>query len=278
MKIVKLKRIILVISMLIICMAAGMLAYRKYNLDTRTIDSKIDIGGCRLKVNCCGKGKPTVIFESGLGNDSGTWANVQPEISKITRTFSYDRAGLGESDPVKNNKGSSLRTSLDQVHDLHKLLEKAEVKPPYIIAAHSIGGYNARLFAAEYPKEVSGIVFIDSSHENQFDGLSEKDKEKQKKAFAGVELNFDGIIQSTKQVKESRKKDALRNIPIIVLTADNFLPDSENTSWISFQNDIASLSDKSKHIIVRNSTHFIQFDHPETVINAIKELIGTARK
>jgi len=38
----------------------------------------IDIGGYSLNVNCYGKGMPTVLFESGLGDDNEVWTLVQP--------------------------------------------------------------------------------------------------------------------------------------------------------------------------------------------------------
>ncbi|WP_346893084.1 hypothetical protein [Clostridium sp. UBA871] len=59
---------------------------------------------------------PTVIFESGLGDDNGVWKLVQQEISKTTITFSYDRAQLRNS-----ATGDLSRTSLEQVHELHTL-------------------------------------------------------------------------------------------------------------------------------------------------------------
>jgi hypothetical protein len=59
----------------------------------------IDIGGYRLHLYCSGPGLPTVVFDSGLSDDSITWYKVQPEIAKVTRSCSYDRADLGWSDP-----------------------------------------------------------------------------------------------------------------------------------------------------------------------------------
>ncbi len=152
----------------------------------------IDIGGYSLNVNCYGKGTPTVIFESGLGDDNGVWTLVQLEISKNTRTLSYDRACLGNSDT-----GDLPRSSLDRVHELHTVLNKAKVKAPYIIVAHSIGGYNARLFADTYPKEVSGIIFVDSSHENQFEDRVKRSSSKEieiAKSQFGDEQTFDELL------------------------------------------------------------------------------------
>src|SRR5437763_1797599 len=59
----------------------------------------IDIGGRRLQIYCAGKGRPTVILMAGGGAYSIDWALVQPKVSKKARVCSYDRAGLGWSDP-----------------------------------------------------------------------------------------------------------------------------------------------------------------------------------
>lgn len=248
--------------------------YRGYTIDM------IDIGGYSLNVNCYAKGAPTVIFESGLGDDKGVWTLVQQEISKNTRTFSYDRAGLGNG-----YTADFPRTSLDQVHELHTVLNKAKVKAPYIIVAHSIGGYNARLFAGTYTNEVSGIVFVDCSHENQFEDRvkrsSSKEIEIAKSQLIGEEQTFDELLISANQVKEIRKKNALRNIPIVVLTADHKGEESSTISeetWLNYQNDLVSLSDYSKHIIVEDSGHYIQKDKPQVVIDAIKGIVNVIAK
>jgi len=59
----------------------------------------VDVGTHSLHLNCVGRGGPTVVLESGLGTMSADWANVQPEVAKITRVCAYDRAGTGWSEP-----------------------------------------------------------------------------------------------------------------------------------------------------------------------------------
>lgn len=256
----KIKLTLVVVTLLIICTAIGILKYKEYTYATRTIETSIAVEKDYIYVNCHGKGEHTVIFESGLGGTILNWINVQPEISKITRTFSYDRIEDG-------------RTTLDQVHELHALLAAAKVKGPYIIVAHSLGGLNARLFAGTYPNEVAGIIFVDSSHENQCSNP------KFRNGMPAEEMNI--LDTDANQVKEIRKKDALRNIPIIVLTADHSGESDFSelkADWISYQNDIASLSNKSKHIFVKNSSHIIQNDHPDVVIDAVKEMIKEVKK
>lgn len=231
-------------------------------------------------VNCCGIGDPTVVFESGLGCTQDDWKVVQNQISKHTSTFSYDRLGLGNSDA-----DDLSRTSLEQVHELHTVLNKAKIRGPYILVAHSIGGYNARLFAATYPKEVAGIVFVDSSHENQFEDrvkrCTSKEIELFKSQLIDEEQSFDELLISGKEVKDTRKKDTLRSIPIIILTADHKGQESSvitEETWRNYQRDLATLSNYSKHIIVEDCGHYIQKDKPQVVIDAIKEMINGVSK
>src|SRR6266540_5205750 len=60
----------------------------------------VDIGGRKLHLNCTGNGSPTVILEAGASSFAIDWALVQPEIARTNRVCSYDRAGMGWSDPA----------------------------------------------------------------------------------------------------------------------------------------------------------------------------------
>lgn len=230
--------------------------------EIKPINGRIQIRGYSLHVNCYGQGDHTVIFEAGLGHGSEDWELIQPEISKYARTFSYDRVGVGNSDVIKSQRATSV-----QVHALHELLDRTKAKKPYIIVAHSIGGFNARLFAAAYPKEVAGIVFVDCSHENQFLKLGSKQLKELKAQLDGIEHSYD-IISSANEVKKTKSKDTLRNIPIIVLKAIQPLID---------QRDLAALSKYSKFVHVKDSKHFVQSDNPQAIIDAVKELIETTK-
>ena len=43
-------------------------------------------------------------------------------------------------------------------HELHTLLESANIEPPYVFVGHSFGGALVRLYTHEYPNEVSGMA------------------------------------------------------------------------------------------------------------------------
>jgi pimeloyl-ACP methyl ester carboxylesterase len=118
----------------------------------------VDIGGYRLHVNCTGKGNPTVVLEAGSGDFSVDWGLVQPEVARFTRVCSYDRAASAWSDP-----GPTPRTMKQEVYELHALLRKAGIKGPYVLVGHSYGGLLTRLYARQYPREVAGMVLVDST-------------------------------------------------------------------------------------------------------------------
>jgi pimeloyl-ACP methyl ester carboxylesterase len=116
------------------------------------------VDGYKMHLYCTGQGSPTIVLDAGLGNDSLIWANVQPELSKTTRTCSYDRAGFGWSDPQPGPRDA------DHIADqLHRLLTQAAITGPVVLMGHSIAGLYIRAYATRYPDNVSGLVFVDSS-------------------------------------------------------------------------------------------------------------------
>ena len=121
----------------------------------------IDLGGYRLHLNCTGNKGPTVVLIAGAGDFSFDWSLVQPSIAQFARVCSYDRAGFAWSDP-----GPIPRTMKQEAFELHTLLSAAHIKGPYILVGHSLGGLVTRVYANQYPREVAGIVLIDSTHED----------------------------------------------------------------------------------------------------------------
>lgn len=129
----------------------------------------VDVGGYRLHLYCTGVstlGQPTVILESGLGAPGLMWTLVQTEVANHRRVCSYDRAGYGWSDP-----GPAPRVAQHFVTELHTLLHTAGEQPPYLLVGHSLGSLIVRVYAATYPAEVVGLLFLDPRHADFFNRM-----------------------------------------------------------------------------------------------------------
>jgi pimeloyl-ACP methyl ester carboxylesterase len=132
----------------------------------------VDVGGWRIHLNCTGENKPntaTVVLEAGWGDFSFTWSLVQPVVARFTRVCSYDRAGKAWSD-----LGPRPRTMKQVAFELRTALANLDVKPPYVLVGHSYGGLIVRTFASQHPKEVVGMVLVDSSTEDAMRNLQGK--------------------------------------------------------------------------------------------------------
>ncbi|SHN71096.1 Alpha/beta hydrolase family protein [Geodermatophilus obscurus] len=117
-----------------------------------------DVGGYRLHLDCTGSGSPTVVLQGGLGSMSSSWARIAPAVSRTTRVCAYDRAGQGWSDDSPH-----APDGLQAAADLHTLLDRAGEHGPYVLVGHSTGGSYAMTYAARHPRQVAGVVLLDSA-------------------------------------------------------------------------------------------------------------------
>ena len=125
----------------------------------------INVGGHSLHINCTGikSERPTIIIETGLGNSAMEYYWLQNALEKSDRVCSYDRAGMGWSEI-----GDFDADSINIATQLHMLLNKSDIKRPFMFAGHSAAGLHMRVYAHKYPDEVAGMVFIDAVHPDQF--------------------------------------------------------------------------------------------------------------
>ena len=269
----------------------------------------IDIGaGRKMYLECSGSGSPTVILESGYRNDADIWsAELEPgmspvfsQVAKFTRVCAYDRPGtfldadhLGRSTPVP-----MPRTARDLVSDLHALLQTAHVPGPYVFAAHSFGGIFARLYASTYPNEVVGMVLVDALSEKVRTGLTPEQWKLYvdfgfTKPTPGLEKYKDietlDVNASLDQMEKAASAEPLRPMPLFVLTqgqpfdlspwqplpAD--FPGALNKAWHAAQDALATLAPNAKHKIATKSSHYIQAQEPQLVIDAIKQVVEAVR-
>lgn len=235
----------------------------------------------RISYTLSGVGNPAVIFENGLGSTQEDWAAVFSAVAQFTQVLSYDRAGLGESDPAP-----TPRTCQDMVDDLNALLTQVGIAPPYLLVAHSFGGLNARLFVAQHPQWIAGLLLVDPSHEDRdvhFERVMSEDLiQRNRRYLADPSRNSETIdrLASNAQVRTARHDF---DFPVIVLARG--LPDEPDLVWPSaalqqveaeLQRKLAAACPKGSFRLAEKSGHFVQQDQPELVIECIRQLLIAA--
>ncbi len=256
-------------------------------------DRLIDVGGYRLYLHCVGAGRPTVVMDAGLAYDHHTWDAVLPRVAATTRACSYDRAGYGLSDV-----GPRPRTSGQIARELRTLLARAREPSPYLLVGHSFGGENMRLYAYTSPREVAGLVFVDSGLDDfgyprlppklqRYSQALVRSEVRQCASFGSgtcgeVAATFESIAQVT------AARHSLGHVPLVVLVAglrqldDSSVPRDVvagfNRVYRPLPEELVHLSTNGQCIVARRSYHVIQHDQPDAVIGAIKRVVAAVRQ
>jgi pimeloyl-ACP methyl ester carboxylesterase len=256
----------------------------------------VEVDGCRLHLQLCGQGTPTVVLESGLGGMSAAWGWVQPEAAKFSSVVSYARAA----------------------RRLRALLRACGALPPFVLVGHSMGGLFVRVFASLFPGEVAGMVLLDAVHPDQHlrspdiglhmrtgfrflrtvpllaqlgyvrltglfsawgEGLPER-RAAESEAF----LCTPGHLRATRAeslawesiCEEVRCSAGLGDTPLAVITAGkDILPGHPE-----LQRELAGLSTDSTHLVVSGADHVTlvtRREHALTVVEAIRQVLAKAQ-
>jgi pimeloyl-ACP methyl ester carboxylesterase len=276
----------------------------KGNSDLSPAGRYIHLKTHRLYIHCMGDTQPAVVIDTGLGGSSLEWFQVQQALAKRLRVCTYDRAGYGWSDP-----GPSPRITSRIVEELHKLLDKAQVPPPYVLIGHSFGGFTARYFATLYPAQVVGVVLVDSSHPDQSRRMSVLAIHAKAKRSARDRIDIASLTQRADLPEEirlafylnSRRKalfaqmDEIKNfalsaaevsaagpfpnVPLVVLSHGRHIwpagphGDRMEAIWRELQQSLSGLAPRSRHIIAERSGHNIHLDQPELVVGAVEAIV-----
>lgn len=100
---------------------------------------------------------PTIVFISGLGDGLDAARHVAMRLAINHRVIIYDRAGYGDSTPLKG-----ARTSRRTIDELNAVLNHAQAPARVILIGHSVGGQFAELYAGAHPERVAGLVLDDA--------------------------------------------------------------------------------------------------------------------
>ena len=160
---------------------------------------------------------------------------------------------------------------------------------------HSFGGLIVRLFAAQYPDKIAGLLLLDVPHPQLAlrelaclppPSAQEPPAPTAFRAQITAEWNdpssnIEGfnIADSAKQIVQSPTLGAL---PLVVMTAGKDeraagfpaeIGRALEQDWLRMQREFVELSTNSQHIIATESTHVIQECQPELVLTTIQQLL-----
>lgn len=277
------------------------------------------VDGHRMRIDCTGSGSPTVVLDAGLGNDGLIWGGVQPALSKTTRVCSYDRAGFGWSDPLPpprdaDHIASELHGLLAAAkidgpillmgHSISGIYIRAyATRYPADVAGLIFVDGSTPLqdknpaFKHEFEKKplqwirdlqgqalfVAGIPRWFGQCSQKFPGFDAvaaklEGEDLCRMAWSAINAEMDSFDRSGEQTAHTGPYGSL---PILIFSQDP-AKDLSNISlaWNQMQEDLKKLSTRSRRIIAKGSTHYIQMDRPDLIEKQvplfIEQIRGTA--
>ena len=270
------------------------------------IASTVAVDGRNIYLECRGTGGPTVVLVSGYRNNAAIWttppadgvASVFAGVAKFTRVCAYDRPGtiLDATHRSRSDAVPMPRTAEEVVFELHDLLDAAKIEGPYVLAAHSLGGLFARLYAATYPGQVAGLVLIDAWPESMPKLLGPEQWQAYEALSAppppGLETYRDletiDFGAASERMAEAAAHQPLYGIPLFVLSRAKpvalppnvpaaFSPAAFEAAWQKGQGELVALEPDAKHAIATDSDHYIQVEQPDLVVDAVRQVVEAVR-
>jgi pimeloyl-ACP methyl ester carboxylesterase len=244
-----------------------------------------------LEYQCYGAGSPTVIVEAGGGDkptQSASWNAVILGVAPVTRICIYDRW------PV-----DSVQIGAE---NLHRLLSGVPIPSPYILAAHSLGGWYARVFAHLYPQEVVGLLLVDTSPTSPEAGIIyatayptlsaneppsvTQNRMSETAIYSGEMPSMDGLDMDASNA-QVRQAGSFGDLPLVVIAHTPGLLELSQIDpafqaqyaalFVQIEADQARLSTKGVFIQAHTHQHFISEYEPQIVIDALNQMLAGLR-
>lgn len=276
----------------------------------------VDVGGYKMHIHCSGMGSPAVILDSGLGDSFIVWSKVQPELAKLSQVCSYDRAGIGYSDASPQPRTSKVMA--EELHTLlHNAgIAPPYILGGHSMAGYNLRLFSTLhrsevagmvLVDASHPEQEKrfppAVNDLDKSwvREQEFLtystplgvprllGFCSNDA-----AFRAADCNFRSYRAGLQELKsfsasaaQAFTTGALGDLPLVVLSHDPGIPEPDvpadlvkplNDAWAQMQDELAHLSTRGRRIVAKNSTHYIQIQRPDLVIDAVRTVLDQSRQ
>ena len=238
-----------------------------------------NVNGVSTYLDCRGTGSPTVILESGLGTGAEGWGFVPERTAKDTRVCTWDRPGIGNSASIGRHTAADIATHL------RATLAAAGETGPFVVVGHSLGGVYARVFAAAFRAEMAGVVLVDPY-------MPDLRPVEQVAVEPALRAEWLAAIEATNRhvaatedldwdaVERELAAASITGLRLELIFVDQRLRwDDRFDPWeaeliAAWRAQLEDLSSNQRLTIAENSTHMIQWDRPDLVVDAIRRLAG----
>jgi pimeloyl-ACP methyl ester carboxylesterase len=221
--------------------------------------------------------RPTVVFESGLGDGAGVWNDVIGRLAGIRR-YAHARSGY-DGRAAGPEIADGVRTSEEAVESLAADLEAADINGDVILVGHSLGGLYALKFAELHPDRVAGIVLVDGrpaefAKECARRGLEicAAPRPPQPDWPDHIKAESAGVGASD---LSSPAAESLR-VPVTVISANRAYPIDGGAeaiqAWVDMQKDFARRAPMGRFVLADGSGHYVQREQPQLVMDEIQRM------
>lgn len=221
-----------------------------------------------------GTTQPTVVFQSGLGDDKAVWHDVIKALGPTVSVFAYDRPGYGSSSPT-----TLPRDPCAIAQEQRQAMAEAGVKPPYLLVGHSLGGLYEYVYAKLYPEDVLGVVLLDPTHPTHLARMK-KDAPAQATVLDAMMLVSGTAARNefNEQASclESVAQESHAIVPTRLLVRSDFSLIEQGafqTMTQTLNQDWQKLTAAPTVQVVPHAGHYIQNDQPAAVAAAIVSLM-----
>ncbi len=120
----------------------------------------VDVNGTKMHVYTEGQGETTYVILSGggIGAPVLEYKPLWTRFAEHGRIAVVEYMGYGWSEDT-----DAPRTSKNIVEEIRAALKGADINPPYVLVAHSIGGIYAMAYAQLHEDELDAIIALDTT-------------------------------------------------------------------------------------------------------------------
>lgn len=226
------------------------------------MSSDVFVGEKKIKCAHISSGLPTVVFENGFCSGMSCmkyWDSAFLALSKEYSLFAYDRI----DEEIKSQKIEDILIHLDDTIELLRtLLVEKELKAPYVLVGHSLGGLYMQYFAQKYPDDVAAIVLVDAVYPKESEQESVLNSNIDK--IGKVILNMPRLSEKPMSILSATQEEFKKDNPSKVKMVDEA---------IGLQKEYSKLYPFAKQTWV-DSGHLIQYEKPDVIVNALREIMN----